>query len=241
MQQAARTVAQENARLRSLLATLGVSTQQVDAYLSTYVDVPEPRDLQADVLRTRCDAGQGQVGGGDSASTSIPLRNADGLYGHTDPYNNQAVRTIATLNSNQQAAEHDTPPHAIYTPPDSLDPSLHHPATSPAISITTPPSQPHHSAPIPGHHAISDTDTDTDAQCPNTTTCFCAPTTTIPTPALQSQNNSNLEISCDTAATIIAGMRGDGDTESIRASLGCVGSGECQVRNTTVLSIMDEG
>lgn len=36
-------------------------------------------------------------------------------------------------------------------------------------------------------------------------------------------------------------MRGDGDVDSIRASLGCTSREECIVRNSTVLQIMDEG
>ncbi|CAI9635412.1 unnamed protein product [Alternaria burnsii] len=52
--------------------------------------------------------------------------------------------------------------------------------------------------------------------------------------------DSGLLISCETAASIIAEMRGDGDTQRIRASLGCHGDKECTVKNTLVLELMDE-
>ncbi|KAH7386739.1 hypothetical protein DE146DRAFT_747918 [Phaeosphaeria sp. MPI-PUGE-AT-0046c] len=41
-------------------------------------------------------------------------------------------------------------------------------------------------------------------------------------------------------ASIIIEMRGEGDVDSVRASLGCVGRESCTVRNSTVLQIMDE-
>lgn len=73
-------------------------------------------------------------------------------------------------------------------------------------------------------------------ECPNTSDCFCPPTSTIKI----SPPNSGLEISCETAASIIIEMRGDGDIEAVRASLGCKGREDCTVRNSTVLQIMDE-
>lgn len=80
-------------------------------------------------------------------------------------------------------------------------------------------------------HSVTD-----NAECRNTSTCFCAPTTRV----RDQSPNSGLEISCETAATIIADMRGDGDKERVRASLGCRKGEECNVKNTIVLQIMDE-
>lgn len=48
------------------------------------------------------------------------------------------------------------------------------------------------------------------------------------------------EMSCETAAGIIAGMRVDGDTEQARSQLGCNGARECHVRNSTVLQVMEQ-
>ncbi|EUC41560.1 hypothetical protein COCMIDRAFT_105873 [Bipolaris oryzae ATCC 44560] len=64
--------------------------------------------------------------------------------------------------------------------------------------------------------------------------------TTTTTPTTETPLDTGLLISCETAATIIAEMRGDGDRSRIRASLGCVGDEECNVKNTRVLELMDE-
>jgi hypothetical protein len=76
-----------------------------------------------------------------------------------------------------------------------------------------------------------------DSGCLSTPECFCPPTikpTTRPP-------TSGMEISCEAAANIIIEMRGNGDIESVRQSLGCAGREECSVRNSTVMQVMDEG
>jgi hypothetical protein len=75
-----------------------------------------------------------------------------------------------------------------------------------------------------------------DADCSNTSSCFCAPSATIQERPL----DAGLLISCETAATIIAEMRGDGDKHRIRASLGCRDQEDCNVKNSIVLELMDE-
>jgi len=75
-----------------------------------------------------------------------------------------------------------------------------------------------------------------EPDCPNTADCFCPPSI-----AATYQSFGGFEISCEAAATIIVEMRGDGDIDSARASLGCRGPEECSVKNSTVMQIMDEG
>ncbi|KAF1975182.1 hypothetical protein BU23DRAFT_552597 [Bimuria novae-zelandiae CBS 107.79] len=75
------------------------------------------------------------------------------------------------------------------------------------------------------------------SDCPSTLDCFCAP----PPVSEYHPASSQLEISCEAAAAVIANMRGHGDRESIRASLGCRGQEHCTIKNSTVLQIMDEG
>lgn len=48
------------------------------------------------------------------------------------------------------------------------------------------------------------------------------------------------ETSCDTAASILAQMRGDGDDEFARTMLGCQGTDYCSVKNTTFFQVLDE-
>ncbi|KAF2176864.1 hypothetical protein K469DRAFT_742759 [Zopfia rhizophila CBS 207.26] len=49
-----------------------------------------------------------------------------------------------------------------------------------------------------------------------------------------------LETSCETAARIIIEMGGDKDRDLVRASLGCSGRDDCNVKNTTVLQVMGD-
>ena len=51
--------------------------------------------------------------------------------------------------------------------------------------------------------------------------------------------DSMLEMSCETAANIIASMRGNEDNALARSELGCKGSTQCKVRNIKVLQIME--
>lgn len=74
------------------------------------------------------------------------------------------------------------------------------------------------------------------SECLTSLDCFCAP----PPVSEYHPVSSGLEISCEAAATIIVEMRGDGDRDSIRASLGCRGQQTCIIKNSTVLQVMDE-
>ena len=56
-----------------------------------------------------------------------------------------------------------------------------------------------------------------------------------------SDSTSAAESSCIAAATIIAQMRGDGDDDYARTMLlGCHGTSDCRVKNTTVFRVLDE-
>ncbi|KAF1361192.1 hypothetical protein EJ07DRAFT_40436, partial [Lizonia empirigonia] len=54
------------------------------------------------------------------------------------------------------------------------------------------------------------------------------------------KNATHDEISCETAATIIAQMRGDGDEAAAQASLGCNAGEVCSIKNSFLMQIMDE-
>jgi hypothetical protein len=49
-----------------------------------------------------------------------------------------------------------------------------------------------------------------------------------------------LEMSCETAASIIASMRGNVDHEQVRLQLGCGGREQCIVKNTEVFQVLDQ-
>ena len=50
---------------------------------------------------------------------------------------------------------------------------------------------------------------------------------------------SGLETSCIEAASILAVLRGHGDSELALQELGCSGSSDCRIRNTNLLEVMD--
>lgn len=221
MQRAARKVAHENTRLRTLLARHGVSQDQVDSYLQSTDADEEPSNIAA---YTATGPLQSQIN-----THTILMR----------PVINVAQLSEHNHHSNDNQINIDT--NAI-TPP-SRHQNFHDPAIAviPQATNTGVHGCTQKSGTLPKNKEFQceePNDATKEPYCPNTSDCFCPPaTTTLATQPL----NSGLEISCETAASIIIEMRGDGDVESVRASLGCAGRQSCSVRNSTVLQIMDEG
>lgn len=60
-----------------------------------------------------------------------------------------------------------------------------------------------------------------------------------PTTSSFAESSSMLEMSCETAASIISGMRGNLDRERARYQLGCEGGEHCNVKNIKVLQVME--
>lgn len=54
------------------------------------------------------------------------------------------------------------------------------------------------------------------------------------------EDESRLEMSCETAADIISSMRGTVDEQEARSQLGCEGRESCQVKTVEVLGVMGE-
>ena len=71
---------------------------------------------------------------------------------------------------------------------------------------------------------------------PTASACFCPDP---PASGSLTRDNSLLEMSCETAASIISGMRGSGDREQARSQLGCKGGEHCNVKNVKVFQVMD--
>ncbi|PGH13056.1 hypothetical protein AJ79_03893 [Helicocarpus griseus UAMH5409] len=62
-----------------------------------------------------------------------------------------------------------------------------------------------------------------------------------PSPPISTSDTSLDATSCEVAASIIAGMRGDCDPESVRAELGCApGGAPCRVGNLALFQVMDK-
>merc|ERR1712093_924992 len=83
-------------------------------------------------------------------------------------------------------------------------------------------------------------DTSDYSLCPNDDECFCAPTMDHE----HEHASPATEMSCETAAAILADLRRDADMDTIRTWLGCsqVGfneSAECMIKISTVLQMME--
>jgi hypothetical protein len=212
MQRAARRVADENLRLRSLLARHGVLQDEVESYLRSFHEEPPGNDAIASA----------QLQSGTAADhLSVALGTVQSpkhtrLVGHE--INNDT--NIAPVENRTRGAT------TTSSRPEATEP-IHMNQDQATISA---------SRPTELHNDLQDSQASNDLECPNTTDCFCPPTTKFQLQPLE----PGLEISCERAAAIITEMRGDADLESIRASLGCAGRKECNVRNSTVLQIMDE-
>ena len=252
MQRAARKVAEENSRLRNLLASRGVARDEVDAYLRSFDDgmvAPPihpghalPVQRRPEQAELRNGAVQHDMGlrmqpatrplapiyAQPTAPTPIqpvapsstpPPAQPDMNFQRT---NSSIVGTLQRrpCGVQEDAATNMDPAHEPRMPVASKDSSCCRPADSNA--------QEHN---IPTFSMAED-----DADCPSTANCFCPPTSAPKERPL----DTGLLISCETAATIIAEMRGDGDRNRIRASLGCHGDTDCNVKNTLVLELMDE-
>jgi hypothetical protein len=226
MQRAARKVAQDNVRLRDLLALHGVSSEQVESFLRAS-DEPGPSgathfSLQSPSTTPRC---EGVEKVGDSFSPPAEsLRHSDRQYlGHEHP----------TLDSRPVP---DTAENDSAQVPDSsqLSASIVQPGTpSPETLAECDDAQSHRE----GHAGNFLRPAPESSECPSSLECFCAP----PPASEYRPSSSGLKISCEAAATVIAEMRGYGDRDSIRASLGCRGQETCTVKNSMVMQIMDEG
>jgi hypothetical protein len=231
MQRAARKVAQENTRLRSLLARHGVSHEEVEVYLRSSEETEAQGDASVDpiIFPTRYHNGMGVP---SPSPVSVAPRAPNG-HQRTGPSTVNIINNIGNVHSSESHVTNISNVAPYSTPSEStFDPQLQIPISlPPRLPVVTQDA----SQTACNFMPVSPEDT----ECPTTSECFYPPTAT---PTVRSIDNG-LEISCEAAATIIVEMRGDGnvDIESVRASLGCKGHEECTVKNSKVLQIMDEG
>ncbi|KAF1938244.1 hypothetical protein EJ02DRAFT_425862 [Clathrospora elynae] len=230
MQQAARRVAVENKRLRSLLASHGVAQEEVESYLQSFDEAAASSHYEGIVNGTPAPR---QPGPADRITD--PMRYA--------PQPQPQPQPSAPF------------PHARQPPIGSLQHITHDKEgvevtaqRSYELGLYTEPGKPAFTRGAddrngcPDDNAMHDSNAhalpteEEDTECPNTSSCFCPPATTTRNRPM----DNGLLISCEVAATIIAEMRGDEDRHQIRASLGCQGQEECNVKNFVVMELMDE-
>jgi hypothetical protein len=235
MQRAARRVANENVGLRTLLAQRGTTAAEVDAFLQAFNN-----GEVISIARSTVTNDPALVPAAAQCVTPETTTSPGGDINQTDIRSDDPSTSLNSYCSHP-SQQQQQPKHPVAAEDQEMDiesEECSQPAFRPSQAQCCSGSRDRNdSKPASDDHNIELEHATTEVlDCPNTSDCFCPPTTTTDLPP----PNSGLEISCETAAAIIIDMRGDGDIEAVRASLGCKGREACTVRNSTVLQIMDE-
>lgn len=213
MQVAARRVAAENAGLRGLLALHGVSGEEVEAHLRC-----------SDGMRT-LESDEFKMSSAITVSSLLPFEDTQSRHAG-------AYRTDAGLQC------------GIRHRPIAISGNLED-ASLTAVTTIEPVETPIYTSTEKsaawsnqrGSNVIVDAKTEKNIsprqEVPRRCSNSIATVDVYP-------GSSGQQISCEAAANIISQMRGDRDPQIIRASLGCNGSEDCSVKNTTVFQVMDE-
>ncbi|KAF2823656.1 MFS general substrate transporter [Ophiobolus disseminans] len=223
MQRAARRVAHENAGLRSLLMRHGVTEGEMSEYLRTYGNFQGSNNTPMHVA-------------------TIPKRLHDPSPRELSFPNVEAGQAccrnqvVECQKFDENTIQHLTPDLPPANPIRQADHLYNHRETNVQVDEPCPDVAICHGDADENLQIIATAHPE-EPECPNTADCFCPPITTTDF----RPSRHDLEISCEAAATIIVEMRGDGDIDSARAALGCIGGEVCNIKNSTVLQIMDEG
>ncbi|KAH6854759.1 hypothetical protein B0I37DRAFT_39087 [Chaetomium sp. MPI-CAGE-AT-0009] len=193
MRHAARKVALENSRLKALLASRGVTDEELSRYLAQFDDQPSGCLPTATTALTPPADEAGPLPVGPDSGSSRPNR---------DVPDGESACGLKKL-----AAAADTT------------------ARQTCCGPTT-------QCSLPGGR---------DVQAPAPQPCPPAnPASPLPSPSSpNTPGGSHLEMSCTTAAQIMANMYRDGNKELAREALGCTGPEECLVKNTLVFQLLD--
>jgi hypothetical protein len=237
MQIAARKVAWENGKLRDLLVSRGVSVQDIKEYIHNQeqIDlVSAPSNtisrgkLQSDnVFQTPEDQNA------DASNTHRPTsQSLRALRGHESNTRQQDFNedSVVTTDGNQATVGTDLSSIPGLVP--SPGPPHHVSSLSESSKDTN------FAENCPGYDTYNSSPGDESEQqglLSTASECYCPPT---PNQTFPNQVDSLLEMSCETAASIIANMRGHEDASQARFELGCEKNKQCRIKNTTVLQVM---
>ena len=292
MQRAARKVAQENERLRTLLARHGISKDEVDSFLRSceqtegsaepetptliarnpsisnpYPSNPGPRSLHIQplsqaypkeysprpspiqiprqplpIFKQSVEISKQSTQGGCSTINCGPATQCGPATRSSTETHVEATIMARPVEACRQAESYYASPSETDSSPPPRPQEAFSGTPQEALPAFTyleraPPiiqSQGCCPPPKPQREVVME-----DPDCPSTADCFCPPTTMAP-PTTGRLSIGNDEISCETAATIISQMRGDGDDAAARASLGCNPGQVCSIKNSFLMQIMDE-
>lgn len=214
MQMAARRVAWENTQLRDLLARKGVSLEEVERSLhereSIALPFPSNQDSMEEVRRSIIAQMRKDIEQDNSEEYSSSGEVVDQIIAGNPSFElNEVVPRLEEVSQTSSAGMEQLKP---IQDPNGPEPMLgYHPSGY---------------ADANEHNSILHTVSD----------CFCP---SSPTSNSFTSDDTLLEMSCETAASIISGMRENGDLERARSQLGCEDSGHCNVKNLKVLQVME--
>ncbi|PVH93759.1 hypothetical protein DM02DRAFT_732928 [Periconia macrospinosa] len=204
VQLAARGIAAENARLRALLARVGVDEMEVERWVRGVDDVHDVGRFNYENFHHHGFA-TGERGASVQEHQIAQI-----------PFDTEGRSCCGTTTAHQHQHQHHQYQYQPSPPPPTITSTPLHPALFPE--------PPNNNTVHPYSPPLTHSPPDQDQDCPNTLTCFCPPPppqphpqppSSLPAPPKPSPSPSpvestGLEISCTQAARIIAEMRSGG-------------------------------
>ncbi|EFY89842.1 hypothetical protein MAC_04051 [Metarhizium acridum CQMa 102] len=225
MQQAARTVAVENSRLKMMLASLGVSEGDVDDFLAACQDREAAEALSSVSMRPVHHDQRDDESSRDVQAVPRQGMSSGKPYPHPQsvPGNHQYAFAPGGHTGSTSSSSYSSAASRQHTPLDVLASATlqQNSCCEGKTRCTTAASE----APSP-----STVETNTRA---------VTPTSSPDAAGLVQGFSSPMEMSCSAAAAIIAEMQGHGDMGTAKARLGCRAQQECLVKNAMLFQILE--
>jgi hypothetical protein len=246
IQLAAQNVARENSRLRELLANKGISNQEIEQFLHTQPQT-EPNL-----------ASQHWTKHGQSGSHALQTLESHKINSNTNhmqsskkgPYSSigqQPCNELRSFDANETISNaSDTSSKMMRTQASTLNlivkgsEHLQHMTMTPGQNTTRAETTPVYQENRSTWNVSNIISTVDDGNQNHLVSHSLYPSPQDSASCKSIVEQATLDMSCETAATIIAGMRGTGDEEGARIDLGCASaSRECRVSNTKVFQVME--
>lgn len=232
MQAAARKVAWENARLRELLVSRGVPAEEIDDLVHAE-ERTDSKPTSSSVCRPCRSAGVNEQLAVCSSGSDRPVSRIEiDIGGYASKYGQDESDECPSSVTEEQHVPLYTESAIRAISPTGL-PLLDRGAWT-ASSKT--PKYTENGCVLGNSDSSTKLDNERHDLLPAISDCFCPANSNV---APYNTDRLMLEMSCETAAKIIVGMRGHGDVALARSELGCAEEKNCNVKNIHVLQIMD--
>lgn len=232
VQTAARKVAHENALLRALLAAHGVQSNEIDEYLRSQKIASDavPFSQKPNMLGSKVNA-ESNISIAHTKEPPAPV--ACNLSKCGSSSQNTVIAASSEANHNKdyvmsQLADIDDGPSVSRKSTCCAKITEFCAKIDPKIGQTA--------IPIAVPKVVH-----IDSKTSKMTAIEAVPRPCMPstTELLNSNVSMDDESSCEAAASIIASMRGHGDSEAVMAELGCSSNRTCNIKNMTIFELLD--